>query len=75
MPAVYGGSISAVCVNRIIYFCGGITTYATRNLCGKYSINANTFLTMASLPTGVNHASIATDNQRIYVFGGRCVEH
>ena len=71
MPSLFGGSISAVLVNKIIYFCGGITNSATITNCATYNMVSKAFGPMASLPLGVNHAAVATDGSKIYIAGGR----
>ena len=70
---IFGGSMNAVHVNGVIYFCGGVDSSdrCTTNACGTYTIATKTFGAMASMPNAVNHAAHATDGTKIYIVGGR----
>ncbi len=72
MPAGFGGSVSAVYIEKAIYFCGGVFSGATLTACMKYNMITKDFSSIASMPQGVNHAAFATDgDDKIFVLGGR----
>ena len=71
MPWWAGGSMVAVAVGRLIFFCGGITNDDTVSYCAKIDWATDRMWAMASMPKGVNHPGYGTDGRRIFVFGGR----
>ncbi|GLC59024.1 hypothetical protein PLESTB_001434100 [Pleodorina starrii] len=81
LPVDYRGAAgAAVVIGDIIYYCGGVERGDTSrngkptNRCTRYNITANTWTTrnvMANMTHAVHHASMATDGELVYVFGGR----
>lgn len=66
-----GGSLSTALVGGKVYAAGGIVGSTTTTQAAVYDPTSNTWMAIASMPKGRNHAAAGTDGEKLYVFGGR----
>lgn len=68
-----GGSVATAVIGTRIYAAGGIVGSTTVDNVARYSVSANTWTSLPSMPAGKgrNHAAAGSDGVRFYVFGGR----
>lgn len=79
LPWHTAGSIPAVAINGKIYACSGLLDVKTLEMPvrinsqegASYHPATESWLSIASMPTGVNHAAAGTDGTDMYIFGGR----